>query len=95
MYREHWTVEKVPTWAIGYMVNGDPTGLEDDEIKEIDEWMGKYKACVVEPKGEPYFTRHIMILAASEEGSGIIYKWAMYQDMMDVMLFIRELMADR
>ena len=30
----HRTVEKVPTWAIGYVVNGDPTGLEDDERKE-------------------------------------------------------------
>lgn len=66
MYREHWTVEKVPTWAIGYMVNGDPTGLEDDEIKEIDEWMGKYKACVVEPKGEPYFTHYPLFGKACE-----------------------------
>lgn len=53
----YWTVEKVPTWAIGYMVNGDPTGLWDEEIKEIDEWMEENEVRVVEPKGEPYFTR--------------------------------------
>lgn len=52
------TIEKVPTWAIGYMVNGDPSGLEDDEIKEIDEWMRKYKVWVVDPTGEPYFTNY-------------------------------------
>lgn len=66
MYREHWTVEKVPTWAIGYMVNGDPTGLEDEEIKEIDEWMGKYKACVVDPKGDSYFTHYPLFGKACE-----------------------------
>lgn len=63
MYR---TVEKVPTWAIGYMVNGDPTGLEDDEIKEIDEWMGKNKAWVTATEGEPYFTHYPLFGKDSE-----------------------------
>lgn len=60
------TVEKVPTWAISYMVNGDPTGLEEDEIKEIDEWMRKYKVLVVDPTGEPYFTHYPLFGKACE-----------------------------
>lgn len=62
----YWTVEKVPTWAIGYMVNGDPTGLWDEEIKEIDEWMEENEVRVVEPKGEPYFTRDPLFGKACE-----------------------------
>ena len=29
-------VEKVPTWALPYMINGDPSDLTDEEIQIID-----------------------------------------------------------
>ena len=31
------TIEKIPTWAFGYIFNGDMTGLTDEEVKQIDE----------------------------------------------------------
>lgn len=30
------TTEKIPTWSLCYLINGDPTGLTDDEIRMID-----------------------------------------------------------
>lgn len=27
------TVEKIPTWAFGYIFNGDMTGLTDEEVQ--------------------------------------------------------------
>lgn len=27
------TIEKIPTWALCYIINGDPTGLSDEDIK--------------------------------------------------------------
>ena len=26
------TIEKIPTWALCYIINGDPTGLSDEDI---------------------------------------------------------------
>jgi len=36
------TTEQVPTWAIGYLEYGDSTGLTDEEIEAIDEWLNEY-----------------------------------------------------
>lgn len=30
------TIEKIPTWALCYIINGDPTGLSDEDIKMVD-----------------------------------------------------------
>ena len=38
-------VEKVPTWALLYMINGDPSDLTEEEIKIIDN-------CGFEPLSE-------------------------------------------
>ena len=35
------TTEKIPTWSLGYIINGDMTGLTDEEIRMIDEWQSK------------------------------------------------------
>ena len=29
------TTEKIPTWSLGYIINGDMTGLTDEEIRMI------------------------------------------------------------
>ena len=29
------TIEKIPTWVLCYLSNGDPTGLSDDDIVEL------------------------------------------------------------
>lgn len=33
------TTEQVPTWAIPYLEYGDPSGLSEEEIEEIDGWL--------------------------------------------------------
>lgn len=29
------SIEKIPTWAFGYIFNGDMTGLTDEEVRMI------------------------------------------------------------
>ena len=43
------TMEKIPTWSLGYIINGDMTGLTDEEIRMIDEWQSKWNVQVVSP----------------------------------------------
>ena len=31
----------IPTWALGYLINGDRTGLEDGEITMINDWTNR------------------------------------------------------
>ena len=42
-------MEKIPTWSLGYIINGDMTGLTDEEIRMIDEWQSKWNVQVVSP----------------------------------------------
>lgn len=32
------SIEKIPVWSLGYIINGDATGLTDEEIRMIDKW---------------------------------------------------------
>lgn len=49
------TVEKIPTWAFGYIFNGDMTGLTDEELKRI----GAELVCTpLDEEVQPYFTRY-------------------------------------
>ena len=34
----NFTIECIPTWALCYLINSDPTGLTDEEIEMIDKW---------------------------------------------------------
>lgn len=46
----------LPVWALSYMINADPSGLEDGEIKMIDAWMerrGIAWACTPEEDDGP------------------------------------------
>ena len=43
------TTEKIPTWSLGYIINGDATGLTDEEIRMIDEWQSKWNVQIVSP----------------------------------------------
>ncbi len=55
-------IEPIPTWALCYLINGDPTGLTDDEIAMIDKWYAENKvqtvttASEVEGECHPYFS---------------------------------------
>lgn len=49
------TVEKIPTWAFGYIFNGDMTGLIDEALKRI----GAELVCTpLDEEVQPYFTRY-------------------------------------
>ena len=50
-------MEKIPTWSLGYIINGDMTGLTDEEIRMIDEWQSKWNVQVVSPLLTPYGRR--------------------------------------
>lgn len=52
-------IEKIPSWAINAIINGDCTGLEDSEIDLIYGWFedtGYDYVCT--PDSDPYFTRY-------------------------------------
>lgn len=37
------TTEKIPTWSLAYIINGDATALTDDEVQTIDRWMKQWQ----------------------------------------------------
>lgn len=73
-------IEPVPVWALCYIINGDPTGLTDEEARMVDEVMCKNKIEVVSPiynddmNAEPYFCSFPLFgLPTEVEDCGIIY----------------------
>lgn len=59
-----FTTTPIPTWALCYLINSDPTGLTDEEIAMIDQWTTENNVLTVctasEQEGEcfPYFTHY-------------------------------------
>lgn len=57
------TIEKIPTWALCYLINGDPTGLNNDDIAVVDEWYNINRVVIVSTpdiqggENNPYFSR--------------------------------------
>ena len=37
------TIEKIPTGALCYIINGDPTGLSDEDIKMVEGFVEKWQ----------------------------------------------------
>lgn len=62
--------EPIPTWALGYLINGDATGLEDEELEIIKTWIEKNNVYdVASPSGDesqPYFSYYPAFGKASE-----------------------------
>lgn len=54
---------RIPTWALGYLVNSDAGGLDAEDRKTVDEWVertrngGRIDVCPP-PDGEPYFSSY-------------------------------------
>ena len=44
------SIEAIPTWALCYIINGDASGLTDDEIRMVDEAMRKNNIEIVSPR---------------------------------------------
>ena len=59
------TTEKIPTWSLAYIINGDATALTDDEVQTIDRWMKRWQVQDVSPltdeegNAQPYFTHKL------------------------------------
>ena len=45
-------IEKIPTYALTYLVNGDASNLTEDEIKQIDEICHEQGIELVVPIGD-------------------------------------------
>ena len=56
------SIEAIPTWSLCYIINGDASGLTDEEIRMVDEAMRKNNIEIVSPRynedmcTEPYFS---------------------------------------
>ena len=74
------SIEAIPTWALCYIINGDASGLTDEEIRMVDEAMRKNNIEIVSPRynedmcKEPYFSRYPFFgLPTEVEDCDIIY----------------------
>ena len=72
-------IEKIPTYALPYLVNGDASNLTEDEIKQIDEICREQGIELVVPIGdsveggtEPYFSSPPLIGKPTEVEDCII-----------------------
>ena len=57
-----YTLEAVPEWALSYLVNSDPSGLSDEDIKACDEWAERMHAA-------GYSTHYFDFCCEDEEGN--------------------------
>ncbi len=64
--------EPIPTWALCYLINGDGTGLSENEIAMIDKWYADNKVQTIttatenEGNTHPYFSHFPAFGLASE-----------------------------
>ena len=54
--------EDLPDYSLSYLINGDASGLDDDDIKNIDEFMEYYYNLADQLNG------NVVIDVVSEEG---------------------------
>lgn len=55
------SIEKIPTHLLGYIINGDSTGLTEQEVNEVDSLFCELGVEIVSPPSveeewQPYFT---------------------------------------
>ncbi len=74
------SIEAIPTWSLCYIINGDASGLTDEEIRMVDEAMRKNNIEIVSPRynedmcTEPYFSHYPFFgLPTEVEDCDIIY----------------------
>ena len=44
------SIEAIPTWSLCYIINGDASGLTDEEIRMVDEAIRKNNIEIVSPR---------------------------------------------
>lgn len=74
------SIENIPTWSLGYIINGDATGLTADEIRIVDQWLNGWEVQIVSPitdeenNTEPYFSNYPLFgLPTEVEDCEILY----------------------
>ena len=54
------SIEKIPTWALNWLINGDDSELSEADMKDINTWLADNLCLLVCPPHEgdsPYFSR--------------------------------------
>lgn len=66
------TIEAPESWA-SYLINGDPSGLEPDEIAACDDWQDSIAPWYVVSCGdsEPCFTWKYRLYGGTAEGGNV------------------------
>ena len=44
------SIEAIPTWSLCYIINGDASGLTDEEIRMVDEAIRKNNIEIISPR---------------------------------------------
>lgn len=54
------TTEKIPTYALPALINGDNTALADEDIQNMNEWLerSRIKEVIAPENYDPYFTSY-------------------------------------
>lgn len=74
------TTEKIPSWSLNYLINGDATRLTKEEKDAIDKWYAEWQVQTVAPvtdeegNTQPYFSRCPLFgLTTEVEDCDILY----------------------
>ena len=74
------TTEKIPTWSLPYLVNGDADNLTDEEFDMVTNWEIEWQVQVVSPltdeegNAQPYFSHYPLFgLPTEVEDCDILY----------------------
>ena len=47
----------MPTYALSYLINGDLSGITEDDVKNIDEFVSMYNEPIFDVADEVYFSK--------------------------------------
>lgn len=53
-----FTIEKIPVWAMCYLVNGDFSGMTDEDKDMADEWWERNNVVSVSPASDDEGSSH-------------------------------------
>lgn len=67
--RTQFIKEPIPVWALSALINADYTGLEDEDITAVEQWLdttGYSQVCCPEEDDEMYFAPYPAFGLASD-----------------------------